>query len=131
MITSQFFCLVKHHKYNLNTQLEEVLIKKNSSYPHNKSPSWVSAYDNNMQGPHVLMCFQESLCSLVMEEAQAWALVQAQQLGPWQRGFKKIETLLLMAEKHFFICSKKTRRSKAQAMRASFFICNFCKIGFL
>jgi len=66
-----------------------------------------------------------------MEEAQAPALVQAQQLGPWKRGFKKIGTLLLMAEKHFFICSKRTTRSKAQAMRANFFICNFSRIGFL
>ena len=49
----------------------------------------------------------------------------------WQRGFKKIGTLLLMAEKLFFICSKKTTRSKAQAMRASFFICNFSIIRFL
>jgi len=70
-------------------------------------------------------------CYKVMEEAQAQALVQAQQLGPWQRGFKKIETLLLMAEKHFFICSKRTTRSKAEAMRASFFICSFSRIGFL
>ena len=53
----------------------------------------------------------------VMEEAQAQALVQAQELGPLQRGFKKIGTLLLMAEKRFFICSKRTTRSKAQAMR--------------
>jgi len=67
----------------------------------------------------------------MMEEAQAQALVQAQQLGPWQRGFKKIGTMRLMAEKSFFICSKKTTRSKAQAMKASFFICNFSKIGFL
>ena len=48
-----------------------------------------------------------------------------------QRGFKKIGTLLLMAEKCFFICSKRTTRSKAQAMRAGFFICNFSRIGFL
>jgi len=68
---------------------------------------------------------------VVMEEAQAQALVQAQQLGPWQRGFKKIRTLLLMAEKLCFICSKRTTRSKAQSMRASFFICNFNRIGFL
>jgi len=66
-----------------------------------------------------------------MEEAQAQALVQAQQLGPWQRGFKKIGTLLLMVEKRFFICSKRTTRSKAQAMRASFFISNFSRRGFL
>jgi len=66
-----------------------------------------------------------------MEEAQAQALVQAQQLGPWQRGFKKIGTLLLMAEKLLFICSKRTTRSKAQAMGASFFICNFSRIEFL
>jgi len=44
------------------------------------------------------------------------------------RGFKKIRTLLLMAEKLFFICSKRTIRSKAQAMGASFFICNFIRI---
>ena len=68
---------------------------------------------------------------VVMEEAQAWALVPAQQLGPWQRGFKKIGILLLMAKKCFFICSKSTTRSKAQAMRASFFICNFSIIGFI
>jgi len=67
----------------------------------------------------------------VMEEARAQALVQAQQLGPCQRGFKKIGTLLLMAEKRFFICSKRTTTSKAQAMSASFFICNFGSIGFL
>jgi len=66
-----------------------------------------------------------------MEEAQAQALVQAQQLGPWQRGFKKIGTLLLMAEKRFFICSKRTIRSKAQAMITSFFIFNFSRIWFL
>jgi len=66
-----------------------------------------------------------------MEEAQAQALVQAQQLGPWKREFKKIGTLLLMAEKRFFICSKRTTRSKAQAMRASFFISNFSRLGFL
>ena len=39
-----------------------------------------------------------------MEKAQAQALVQAHQLGPWQRGFKKIGILLLMEEKLFFIC---------------------------
>jgi len=67
----------------------------------------------------------------MMEEAQTQTLVQAQQLGSWQRGFKKIRTLLLMAEKLFFICSKRTIRSKAQAVGASLFICNFIRIGFL
>jgi len=66
---------------------------------------------------------------VVMEEAQAQALVQPQRIGPWQRGFKKIGTMLLMAEKRFFICSKRT--TKAQAMRANFFIYNISRIGFL
>jgi len=69
------------------------------------------------------------------EEAKACdlrsKLRSAQQLGPWQRGFKKIGTLLLMVEKLFFICSKRTTRSKTQVMETSFFICNFSKIGFL
>ena len=54
-----------------------------------------------------------------MEDAQAQVQVQDQQLGPWQRGFKKIETLLLMAEKLFSTCSKtplRITRSRAQAM---------------
>jgi len=59
---------------------------------------------------------------VLMEEAQSQALVQAQQLGPWKKGFKKIGTLLLMVEKLFFICSKRATRSKGQAMGASFFI---------
>ena len=66
---------------------------------------------------------------VVMEEAEAQALVQAQQIGLWHRGFKKIGTLLLLAEKRFFICSKRT--TKAQAMRTNFFICNFSRTGFL
>jgi len=31
---------------------------------------------------------------------------QDQPLGQWQRRFKKIETLLLMAETPFYICSR-------------------------
>jgi len=54
-----------------------------------------------------------------MEDAQAQAQVQDQQLGPWQRGLEKIGTLLLMAEKLFSTCSKTSQRitrSRAQAM---------------
>ena len=40
---------------------------------------------------------------VVMEEG---AQAQAQNLGQWQGRSKKIETLLLMAEKLFYTCSK-------------------------
>ena len=55
-----------------------------------------------------------------MEDAQAQAQVQDQQLGPCQRGFK-IGTLLLMAKKLFSTCSKtpqRITRSRSQAMGA-------------
>jgi len=42
-----------------------------------------------------------------MEEGQARAQVQAQQLGQWQGRFKNSGTLLLMAEKLSYTCSKR------------------------
>jgi len=54
-------------------------------------------------------------------QAQAQAQVQDQQLGLRQKGFKKIGTLLLMAEKLFSTCSntpQRITRSRAQAMGA-------------
>ena len=42
----------------------------------------------------------------IMEEGQAQAQVQAQQLGQWQGRSKKTGTLLLMAKKLSYTCSK-------------------------
>jgi len=41
-----------------------------------------------------------------MEEDQAQAQVQAQQLGQWQGRYNKTRALLLMAEKLSYTCSK-------------------------